>query len=140
MWFQGGASGLPGYFQFPILYGNFGGGRGSSEMDPDLDIPWGAPVLVADMQGGMSVDRACPTARSRSTTGAAGNDIVRGDRLPKDLQGDYFYGEQVARIVRRVRAGETAEGLTTLRNVYDGDEFIKSTDPLFRPVDHDDRA
>src|SRR3954447_19941025 len=54
MWFQGGASGLPSYWQFPILYGNFGGGRGSAEMDPDLGIPWGTPVRVADMQGGLS--------------------------------------------------------------------------------------
>ena len=133
MWFQGGASGLPSYWQFPILYGNFGGGRGSSEMDPDLGIPWGAPVRVADMQGGLSVTRM-PDGSLRSTTGAAGGDIVRAHRMPKDLQGDYLYGEQVARIVRRVRP-ETAEGLTTIRNFYDGDEFIKSIDPYFRPVD-----
>ena len=23
VWFQGGASGMPGYFQFPVDYGNF---------------------------------------------------------------------------------------------------------------------
>ena len=28
LWFQGGASGVPAYWQFPIVYGNFGGGRG----------------------------------------------------------------------------------------------------------------
>ena len=27
MWFQGGASGVPAYFQFPIVYGNFSGAR-----------------------------------------------------------------------------------------------------------------
>jgi mono/diheme cytochrome c family protein len=133
MWFQGGASGLPSYWQFPILYGNFGGGRGSPEMDPDLGIPWGAPVRVADMQGGLSITRM-PDGSLRSTTGAAGGDIVRAHRMPKDLQGDYLYGEQVGRIVRRVRA-ENREGLTYIRNFYDGNEFIKSTDPYFRPVD-----
>lgn len=133
LWFQGGASGLPSYWQFPILYGNFGGGRGSSEMDPDLGIPWGAPVRIADMQGGFSVTRM-PDGSLRSTTGAAGGDIVRAHRMPKDLQGDYVYGEQVGRIVRRVRA-EKREGLTYIRNFYDGNEFIKSTDPYFRPVD-----
>ncbi len=133
LWFQGGASGLPSYWQFPIVYGNFGGGRGSSEMDPDLGIPWGAPVRVADMQGGLSVTRM-PDGSLRSTTGAAGGDIVRAHRMPKDLQGDYLYGEQVGRIVRRVRA-ENREGLTYIRNFYDGNEFIKSTDPYFRPVD-----
>ena len=30
-------------------------------------------------------------------TAAAGNEIYRGDRLPSDLHGDYFYGEEVAR-------------------------------------------
>ena len=48
--------------------------------------------------------------------------------------GDYFYGEVVARIVRRLRPVKT-EGLTQLRNVYPLSEFIRSTDPLFRPVD-----
>ena len=68
MWFQGGASGLPAYFQFPIVYGNFGGGRGGGggaggagrsapTMDPELGIVWGAPVRVADMQGGLNVTR-----------------------------------------------------------------------------------
>ena len=133
LWFQGGASGLPSYWQFPILYGNFGGGRGSGEMDPDLGIPWGAPVRVADMQGGLSITRM-PDGSLRSTTGAAGGDVVRAHRMPKDLQGDYLYGEEVARIVRRVRA-ENREGLTYIRNYYDGNEFIKTTDPYFRPVD-----
>ncbi len=140
MWFQGGASGLPGYWQFPVLYGNFGGGRGGGGggggeplMDPDLGTPWGAPVRVADMQGGLSATRM-PDGSLRSTTGAAGGDIVRAHRMPQDLHGDYLYGEVVGRIVRRVRP-ENREGATFIRNYYDGNEFIKSTDPLFRPVD-----
>jgi len=139
VWFQGGASGLPGYWQFPILYGNFGGGRGAAAvngiapMDPDLTIPWGAPVRIADMQGGLSATRM-PDGSLRGTTAGAGNDIIRGHRLPADLQGDYLYGEVVARIVRRVQA-TNREGITTIKNVYDGNEFIKSTDPYFRPVD-----
>jgi mono/diheme cytochrome c family protein len=133
MWFQGGASGLPAYWQFPILYGNFGGGRGESTMDPNLGILWGAPVRVADMQGGLSVTRM-PDGSLWSPTGAAGGDVVRGHRLPKDLQGDYLYGEEVGRVVRRVHP-ENKEGLTTIRNYYEGNEFIKSTDNYFRPVD-----
>jgi mono/diheme cytochrome c family protein len=132
-WFQGGASGLPSYWQFPIVYGNFGGGRGSSTMDPDLAIPWGAPIRIADMQGGMAVIRM-PDGSLKSTTAGAGGNIFRGDRLPKDLIGDYFYGEQVARIVRRVRP-ENQEGLTVIRNAYPNNEFLKSLDPYFRPVD-----
>ena len=138
MWFQGGASGLPGYWQFPAIYGSFGGGRGGGGggnplMDPDLGTPWGAPVRVADMQGGLSATRM-PDGSLRSTTGAAGGEIVRAHRMPADIQGDYLYGEVVGRIVRRVRP-ENREGATFIRNYYDGNEFIKSTDPLFRPVD-----
>ncbi len=85
------------------------------------------------MQGGLSATRM-PDGSLRTVTGAAGNDIVRTHRLPKDLQGDYLYGEAVGRIVRRVRP-ENREGVTFLRNYYDANEFIKSTDPYFRPVD-----
>ena len=97
------------------------------------NITWGAPVLIADMQGGMNVVRM-PDGSLARATGAAGNDIFRGDRLPEGLIGDYFYGEVVARIVRRLHPVKT-EGLTQLRNVYPLSEFIRSTDPLFRPVD-----
>ena len=117
-------------FQFPIVYGNF---SHPDQFEPDFRIPWGAPVRVADMQGGMGVIRM-PDGSLRSVTGSAGNDIYRGHRLPPDLVGDYLYGEPVGRIVRRVRA-EKQEGVTRIRNYYDGNEFIKSTDPYFRPVD-----
>jgi mono/diheme cytochrome c family protein len=66
-------------------------------------------------------------------TAAAGNAIYRGHRLPKDLIGDYLYGETVARSVRRLRPVNT-EGLTQLRNAYPRREFIRSLDPLFRPI------
>src|SRR5262245_4538274 len=130
MLFQAGASGMPGYFQFPIHYGNF---TYPEQFEADLNITWGAPVLIADMQGGMNSVRM-PDGSLARATGAAGNDIYRGDRLPKDLIGEYFYGEVVARIVRRLRPVKT-EGLTQLQNVYPFAEFLRSTDPLFRPVD-----
>jgi mono/diheme cytochrome c family protein/glucose/arabinose dehydrogenase len=130
MMFQAGASGMPGYFQFPIHYGNF---TNPDQFEPDLTVTWGAPVLIADMQGGMGVVRM-PDGSLARATGAAGNAVYRGDRLPSDLIGDYFYGEVVARIVRRFRPAKE-EGLTQMRNVYPLSEFIRSTDPLFRPVD-----
>ena len=85
------------------------------------------------MQGGLNATRM-PDGSLKSVTGSAGNDIYRGHRLPKDLVGDYLYGEPVGRIVRRIRS-EKKEGLTYLHNVYPNNEFIKSLDPLFRPVD-----
>jgi len=130
MLFQAGASGMPGYFQFPIHYGNF---TYPEQFERDLNITWGAPVLIADMQGGMGVVRM-PDGSLARATGAAGNAVYRGDRLPKDLIGDYFYGEVVGRIVRRFHMVKD-EGLTQMRNAYPLSEFIRSTDPLFRPVD-----
>lgn len=132
LWFLGGASGLPSYFQFPIHYGNF---QVENQFAEGFEIPWGAPVKIGDMQGGMDQIRQ-PDGSLNLVTGAAGNDIFRGHRLPDDLKGQLFYGEPVARIVRQVNP-VVKEGLTTLHNVYQEEqsEFIRSTDPLFRPVD-----
>jgi mono/diheme cytochrome c family protein len=132
LWFQGGSNGVPSYFQFPIHYGDYIVEKNFAE---GFEIPWGAPVLVADMQGGMGQVRM-PEGTLNRVTGASGNDVFRGNRLPKELVGQYFYGEPVARIVRQINA-EVKGGLTTLHNVYQNQksEFIRSTDPLFRPVD-----
>lgn len=132
LWFQGGASGVPSYFQFPIHYGTF---KVENQFAEGFEIPWGAPVKIADMQGGMDEVRQ-PDGSLNRVTGSAGNDIYRGDRLPRELYGQLFYGEPVARIVRQIKP-VVSEGLTTLHNVYQEDksEFLRSTDPLFRPVD-----
>ena len=53
--FQGGASGMPGYFQLPVHYGNF---SVPDQFEENLNITWGAPVLIADMQGGLPVGPA----------------------------------------------------------------------------------
>jgi mono/diheme cytochrome c family protein len=130
VWFQGGASGMVGYFQFPVHYGNF---APPDQFEPDLNIVWGAPILIGDIQAGLPGTRM-PDGSLIYATAAAGNEVYRGDRLPKDLVGDYVHGEEVARIIRRLRPVKT-EGLTQLKNVYPRSEFIRSLDPLFRPVD-----
>jgi mono/diheme cytochrome c family protein/glucose/arabinose dehydrogenase len=129
VWFQHGASGLPGYFQFPVHYGNF---AHPDQFEPHLEIVWGAPILVGDVQAGMPGTRV-PDGSVIYATAAAGNAIYRGHRLPRDLVGDYLHGETVSRSVRRLRP-VTTEGLTQLQNVYPRSEFIRSLDPLFRPV------
>jgi mono/diheme cytochrome c family protein/glucose/arabinose dehydrogenase len=129
LYFQGGASGMPGYFQFPIHYGNF---AAPDQFERDLNVLWGAPILTGDIQQGLPHTRI-PDGSLIYATAAAGNQIYRGDRLPKDLVGDYLYGEVVGRIVRRLRPVKT-DGLTQLQNVYRRSEFIRSLDPLFRPV------
>ncbi|HXW04230.1 MAG TPA: PVC-type heme-binding CxxCH protein [Vicinamibacterales bacterium] len=131
VWFQGGASGLPSYFQFPVHYGSF---NQPEQLEPGFEIAYGS-AGVADYQPGMGSVRL-PDQTLTRVTGAAGNDIYRGDRLPKELLGDYFYGEPVARIVRRIRPVVTG-GVTQLRQVYQSEqaEFIRTRDHLFRPVD-----
>ena len=130
IWFESGAPGVPSGFQFPIVYGNF---NVPDQFEPDFRIPWGAPIRIADMQGGMAVTRM-PDGSLKSVTSSAGNDVFRGHRLPKELVGEVISGEPVARIVRRIHP-ENKEGLTILHNAYPGNEFIKSLDPYFRPVD-----
>ena len=129
-WYLEGSNGIPAYWQFPIVYGNINIPDG---LDPDVRVPWGAAVKVADMQGGMGIVRM-PDGSSKQTTAGAGGVIIRGDRLPKDLYGKYCYGEPVARIVRCMYP-ENKEGLTYVRTTTPGNEFLKSTDPYFRPVD-----
>ena len=129
---QGGDNPAPMSYQFPIHYGSINITGPNSGLAPGFATTWGAP-MIGDIQGGMSRIRL-PDNSLQSGTAAAGNDIFRGDRLPADLVGDYFSGETVARIVRRIRPVVT-EGLTQMSNVYNGTEFIKSTDPLFRPTD-----
>lgn len=130
IWFQGGASGLPSQFQFPVVYGRF---NVPDQLEEGFAEPFGL-AGVGDYQPGPQASR--PDGTLNQVTGSAGNDVFRGNRLPEDLVGDYFYGEPVARIIRRVRPVVT-EGLTQLRNVYQPErsEFIRSIDPLFRPVD-----
>ena len=131
-WFQGGASGVPSYFQFPIVYGAF---TDSTKYATGFDDIWGAPLGLADMQGGMSVVRVPDGSLAKATAGS-GSNVYRGGRLPADLIGDYFYGEVVGRVVRRAHPVDV-EGLVHVENVYQPEksEFIRSRDPLFRPVE-----
>ncbi|MDQ2666604.1 MAG: c-type cytochrome [Gemmatimonadota bacterium] len=131
-WFQGGASGIPSYFQLPIAYGNF---NTPDQYAPGFDEIWGAPMGTGDVQGGMAFVRMPDGSLNRATAGS-GSNVYRGGSLPHDLIGDYFYGEVVGRVVRRVHP-VTTEGLTQVHNVYQGDksEFIRTTDPLFRPIE-----
>lgn len=126
---QEGASGLPAYSQFPIRYGDF---QWPGRFQEGLEVPYPLTGL-ADYQPGATASH--PDGKLNRVTGSAGNDIIRGHRMPADLQGDYIYGEPVARIVRRLRLVDQA-GLDQFQNVYQDrqEEFIRSTDPLFRPV------
>ena len=129
MWFidAGGERG-PMNFQVPIHYGAF---TVPEQFEPGFEIVWPEPGL-SDTQGGMIRVRM-PVGRLNHFTAASGADVVRAHRVPADLRGDLLITEPVGRLIRRARIVKN-EGLTQLRNVYPGSEFILSTDPLFRPV------
>jgi mono/diheme cytochrome c family protein/glucose/arabinose dehydrogenase len=128
-WVDGGGEIGPVNIQAPIAYGAF---NVPDNFEPDFQVPWPAPGGISDMQGGMSRVRL-PDGTLNHFTAASGVEIYRGDRLPSDMVGDLFFNEPVGRIVRRAKVVVT-EGLTQLRNAYPKSEFIRSTDPLFRPV------
>ncbi len=120
----------PVNFQVPMMYGPF---RIKGEMADGFDEVWPLPGL-ADVQGGAGRYRSADKTLNHFTA-TAGADIYRGDRLPAELRGDLFFGEPVGRLVRRAKI-EVNEGVTTLRNPYQPtkSEFIRSSDPCFRPV------
>ena len=130
MWYvDGGAEIGPVNFQVPIAYGAM---NVEDNFEPDFQVPWPAPGGIADMQGGMRRVRM-PDGTLNHFTSASGVEIYRARHLPEDTVGDLFFTEPVGRIVRRAKVVVT-QGLTQLRNAYPKSEFIRSTDPLFRPV------
>jgi len=98
------------------------------------DSTFGAvwPIIkTPDIQGGLRRIREDTTLNH--FTAANGQSIFRGDRLPATLVGDYLINEPVARIIRRAKIINTA-GKRTLKNAYEKEEFIASSDMNFRPV------
>lgn len=126
---DGGGETGPVNFQAPIIYGAM---NVADNFEPDFQVPWPAPGGIADMQGGMNRVRL-PDGTLNHFTAASGVDIYRGHRLPSDMIGDLFFTEPVGRIVRRAKVVER-DGLVQLQNAYPKSEFVRSTDPLFRPV------
>ncbi len=128
-WFvnAGGEHG-PLNFQQPIVYGAF---KSRDELAPGFKEVF--PLVgLADVQGGRL--RFRPDEKTLNhTTSAAGIEVFRGDRLPADLIGDVLFGEPVGRLVRRAKV-EVKDGVTTLRNAHEQGEFLRSSDPYFRPV------
>lgn len=130
VWFvDGGGEIGPVNFQQPIIYGAF---NVADNFEPGFETPWGAALGLGDMQGGMGRVRL-PDGSLNHLTAAAGPGIFRGTRLPADAVGDLFFSDPVGRIVRRAKIVVT-DGVTQLQNAYPRSEFIRSTDPVFRPV------
>ena len=88
-------------------------------------------VEIPDVQGGRGRVRSNDTLNH--FTGCAGQSVFRGDRLPKDLRGDLIIPEPVGRLIRRAKV-RNVQGKIVLENADPGSEFIRSTDPNFRPL------
>jgi mono/diheme cytochrome c family protein len=129
LWFVNASGELgPVNFQEPIIYGAF---KAKDEPSRDFMEVW--PLVgLADVQGGPG--RFRPEDKTLNhLTACCGPDIFRGDRLPADLRGDLLFGEPVGRLVRRAKI-EVKDGITHLVNPYQESEFLRSTDPNFRPI------
>jgi putative membrane-bound dehydrogenase-like protein len=88
-------------------------------------------VALPDVQGGPG--RLKPDGTLNHFTACCGQSIYRGDALPDDLRGNYILCEPVGRLVRRAVI-DVAQGVRVLRNAHPGSEFLRSTDPNFRPI------
>ncbi len=130
-WFvNAGYESGPLNFQTPIIYGAFQY-VGKLQFRDDFEAVW--PLVgLADVQGGTVRFRPADKTLNHFT-GTCGEEIYRGDRLPADLRGDLLFCEPVGRLIRRSKV-EVEEAFTWLRNPYPKSEFIRSTDPNFRPV------
>ncbi|MDB5121804.1 MAG: cytochrome [Sphingobacteriales bacterium] len=114
-------------FQQNPSYGRF---DFKDQYDEDFQAVW--PIIsTPDVQGGVRRLRADSTLNH--FTASSGQSIFRGNSLPADANGDLFVCEPVGRLIRRAKVINT-DGKITLKNAYNKEEFIASTDMNFRPV------
>lgn len=92
--------------------------------------PW--PIIATpDVQGGLP--RLRPDSTLNHFTACTGQSVYTGDRLPADMEGDLFICEPVGRLIRRAKVVDSA-GMTMVKNAYDRQEFLASSDMNFRPI------
>lgn len=116
-------------FQQPIVYGALNLSASLQEAEGYRTV---YPIAnVPDVQGGAR--RVNANGGLNHFTGGGGQSIYRGDRLPKDLQGDLILPEPVGRLIRRAEVTRE-NGISKVSNVYQEDEFMRSTDVNFRPL------
>jgi len=119
----------PVHFQQHIIYGQF---AATNEHIGQYKVVW--PIAhMPDTQGGPGELR--PDNTLNHFTATCGQDIFRGDRLPAELRGNLLFAEPVGRLIRRTLI-TVDDGVTRLANAYEDQhsEFIRATDPFFRPV------
>ena len=93
--------------------------------------PW--PIIgTVDAQGGPDALRPDDNTLNKFTSGC-GQSIFRGDRLPADMQGDYFIAEPVGRIIKRGNV-INKNGKIYIEDVYHQKDWLASADMNFRPI------
>lgn len=103
----------------------------ADQYSQDFTKPW--PVVSnVDAQSGPNVLRSEDSTLKEFTSGC-GQSIYRGDRLPKDMQGDYFIAEPVARIIKRGKV-INKNGKIVLEDAYQEKDWLASSDLNFRPL------
>lgn len=114
-------------FQLNPVYGRM---EFNDQYKEEFNEVW--PIIkTPDVEGGLKRLRADTTLNH--FTASCGQVIFRGDKLPRDLQGDLLISEPVGRLIRRAKV-INKNGKITLENAYDKSEFITSTDMNFRAV------
>ena len=115
-------------FQINPIYGRM---EFNDQYKQEFNEVW--PIIkTPDVQGGLQRIRTADTTLNHFTA-SCGQVIFRGDRLPKDLEGDLLISEPVGRLIRRAKV-INKNGKITLENAYQKEEFIASTDMNFRVV------
>jgi mono/diheme cytochrome c family protein len=97
----------------------------------DFTKPW--PIIgTLDAQGGRRALRPEDNTLKEFTSGC-GQSIFRGDRMPNDMQGDYFIAEPVGRIIKRGKV-INRDGKIYIEDAYKEKDWLASADMNFRPV------
>jgi len=115
-------------FQINPVYGRM---EFKDQYNEEFNAVW--PIIkTPDVQGGLSRIRPADSTLNHFTA-SCGQVIFRGDRLPKDMNGDLLISEPVGRLIRRAKV-KNVNGKIVLENAYQKKEFIASDDMNFRVV------
>lgn len=103
----------------------------ADQYSEDFTKPW--PIIGnLDAQGGRDALRPEDNTLNKFTSGC-GQSIFRGDRLPADMQGDYFIAEPVGRIIKRGKV-TNRDGKIYIADAYKQKDWLASADMNFRPI------
>ncbi len=102
-------------------------------VDPNKTAIW--PVRpTRGVNRGYREELLRPDGSAAYYTGVSSPMIYRGDRLPKELQGNAFVVDSPTNLVHRLVVEDDGSGRISARDAYQKGEFLASTDERFRPV------